>query len=212
MSYAEQLRPPRTLTDRETKKLLATMGKHKAGLRDRLIVSLALMCALRESEIIALDVSDVAKVTDEGIEPKRIIQLRTFKRAGHGDGLSPQFQRVHVGDETWYLLKKYLRVTWGNQDISRSMDGRPLFPTRQSARIGERQIRRMFRDWQERAEFDTLYNFHTLRHTSITNVWRKTGNVRLAQKVARHANVYTTGRYIHPSDEEVARAVKDMIA
>lgn len=209
MSYAEQLRPPRTFTDRELTKLIKTMGQHKAGLRDRLIVSLGLGCALRESEIVALDIGDVAQ--GDGIEPKRIIQLRTFKRAGNGQGLDPKFQRVHVPDETFYLLKKYLKVMWGDQDISRSLD-RALFPTRQSARLGGRQVRRMFREWQTRAGLDQLYNFHTLRHTAITRITRKTGDLRIAQLQARHVNIHTTMRYEHASDEDVARAVKDLIA
>lgn len=212
MSYAEQLRPPKTLTDRERAKLLKTMGEHKAGLRDRLIVSFGLGCALRESEIVGLNVASVANSTDGGaLEPKRIIQLPVFKRAGNGEGLSPQFQRVHVPDETFYLLKKYLKVMWGDQNLSTSLD-RPLFPTRQSARITERQVRRMFEGWQKKAGFDQHYCFHHLRHTAITDVWRSTGNLRLAQRVARHVNVYTTTRYVHPSDEDMARAVKGLRA
>ena len=212
MSYVEQARPPKTLTDRERAKLLKTMGEHRAGLRDRLIVSFGLGCALRESEIVALDVGDVAKAMPGGVlEPKRIIQLRTFKRAGNGEGLAPQFQRVHVGDETFYLLKKYLKVTFGDQDVSADM-GRPLFPTRQSPRLTDRQVRRMFDGWQKKAGFDQHYCFHHLRHTAITDVWRSTGNLRLAQRVARHVNVFTTTRYVHPSDEDMARAVKGLRA
>lgn len=211
MSYAEQLRPPKTLTDRERAKLLKTMGEHKAGLRDRLIVSFGLGCALRESEIVGLNVESVAKYTDKGLEAKRIISLPVFKRAGNGEGLSPQFQRSHVGDETYYLLKRYLKVMWGDQNIADDMD-RPLFPTRQSARITERQVRRMFDRWQKKAAFDQHYCFHHLRHTAITDVWRSTGNLRLAQRVARHVNVYTTTRYVHPSDEDMARAVKSLKA
>lgn len=208
MSYAEQLRPPTTLTDREVDKLLKTMGQHKAGLRDRLIVSYGLGCALRESEIVALNVGNVSS---DGVEPKRIIQLDVYKRAGNGDGLNPKFQRVHVPDDTYYLTKRYLKVMWSDHDISRSLD-RPLFPTRQSERLGGRQVRRMFREWQRRAGFDQLYNFHILRHTSITHIVRDTGDVARARMQARHVSVYTTIRYTHPSDEEVAKAVKGLTA
>jgi integrase len=212
LSYGEKLRPPTTLTDREVAKLLKTMGQQKAGLRDRLIVSFGLGSALRESEIVALDVVDVANATKDGLEPKRIIQLRTFKRAGNGEGLNPKFQRVHVADETVHLLRRYLNVMWGDQNISTSMD-RPLFPTRQSGRITDRQVRRMFRGWQQRAGFDHLYNFHVLRHTAVTNIVRESGgNIRLAQIQARHVSIHTTMRYEHASDEEVARAIKGLTA
>ena len=207
MSYAARARPPRTLTDREVGQLTKTMGQHKADLRDRVIISLGLGCGLRESEIIALDVSDVAD--KRGLAPKRIIQLRTFKRAGRGEGLDPKFQRVHVSDDTFYLLKKYLHDLWKNETPSLLT---PLFFSNQGRRLSGRQVRRMFHNWQRRAAFDHLYNFHILRHTMISRVRRETGDLRIAQKQARHVNIQTTLRYEHASDEEVAAAIRKIPA
>ena len=68
----------------------------------------------------------------------------------------------------------------------------------------------MFHEWQKAAQFDHRYNFHALRHTAITNVRRKTGDIRIAQKVARHANIATTTRYEHASDQEMLDSVKGM--
>ena len=61
----------------------------------------------------------------------------------------------------------------------------------------------MWRQWQERAGFDRLYPFHSLRHTSVTNVYRKTRDLFLAQRFARHASPLTTTVYTHPSDDEI---------
>lgn len=205
MRYADRTkRPPRTLTDREVKKILDVTGQARDGFRDHMIISLALGCGLRESEIIALDVLDVSS---DGLKPKRIIQLREFKRAAAG--ADPNDHRVHVPDATYYKLEKYLAADWKTQ---RPSTGTPLFRSRMGrngrmGRLGDRQVRRMFRKWQKRAGFDQLYNFHCLRHTAITNV-RRASNIRLAQRFARHANIATTVRYDHVSDEEVAAAVK----
>lgn len=207
MSYdARTMRPPRTLTTRETKQILATMGKFKAGFRDRVVVSLALGCALRQSEIVALDVIDVSA---DGITPRRSIQLRVFKNAARN--AHPADQRVHVPDETYYLLEKYLKIMWGDRNISVDLD-QPLFVSRLAKRLSTRRVREMFREWQALAKIDQPIGFHGLRHTSISNVRRKTGDIRIAQKVARHANIATTVRYDHVSDEEVARAIKDLNA
>jgi site-specific recombinase XerC len=206
VSYAERTnRPPRTLTDRETAQILKTMGAAKSGFRDRVIVSLALGCGLRQSEIVALDVHDVAQA--DGLKPKRTIQLRVFKRAAAN--ARPEDQRVQVPDSTYYLLEKYLRGEWKDRQQS---TGTPLFVARTGKRLSTRRVREMFLEWQQRARLDQPISFHGLRHTAISNVRRKTGDIRIAQKVARHVNIATTVRYEHASDEEVARAIKDLPA
>jgi hypothetical protein len=41
-------------------------------------------------------------------------------------------------------------------------------------RLSLRRIQIIFREWQWAAGFVSLYNFHALRHTAITNVYRAT--------------------------------------
>lgn len=203
MSYAERTkRPPRTLTDAETKKILDVTGKAAAGFRDHMIISLALGTGLRESEIVALTVGDVTKADRK--TPKRTIQLKVFKRAGAGN--DPNDQRIHLPDATFYKLEKYIRQVRADQWYPDT----PLFFSRKNLSLSTRAVRGMWRLWQLRANFDLLYPFHTLRHTFITNVRRKTGDLRLAQKAARHINIQTTVRYEHASDEELSAAVKGM--
>ena len=50
---------------------------------------------------------------------------------------------------------------------------------------------------------DFLYGFHALRHTAVTNVYRATRDLFLAQRFARHASPLTTTVYTHPSDQEL---------
>ena len=66
------------------------------------------------------------------------------------------------------------------------------------------------RTWQERAGFDRLYPFHCIRHSSITNVYRATRDLFLAQRFARHVSPLTTTVYTHPSDEEMAKRVSHL--
>jgi integrase/recombinase XerC len=200
MAYAERTkRPPRTLTDREVKKILKVTGDAKAGFRDHVIISLALGCGLRESEIVGLNVGDVA--TDKDVhKPRRIIKLRVFKRSGKDVA-----QFVHVPPATYYKLEKYLA------GVDDSLRPYPLFWSRKHKRLSQRRVREMWRNWQILAGFDRLYRFHDLRHTAITNV-RKVSSIKHAQIFARHANLATTARYDHVSDEELAEAVKDLVA
>lgn len=45
-------------------------------------------------------------------------------------------------------------------------------------------------------------NFHTLRHTAITWILKATGDIRLAQKIAGHADIKTTTKYAHVLDDD----------
>ena len=47
-----------------------------------------------------------------------------------------------------------------------------------------------------------------LRHTAVTNVYRASRDLFLAQRFARHASPLTTIIYTHPSDEEMLSRVR----
>ena len=61
-----------------------------------------------------------------------------------------------------------------------------------------------------KAGFDRLYPFHSLRHSSITAVYRATHDLFLAQRFARHVSPLTTTAYTHPSDEELHGKVRGL--
>lgn len=204
MAFAARTRrPPRTLTDAETSRLLKVTGEHRDGFRDHMIISLALGCALRESEIVGLNVGDV---TTDGRRPKRVIHLRTFKGSKRA-GASAEGQRVPMSEAAFYKLEKYLgghaypHVGWREL---------PLFVSREGHRLSDRRVRSLFRAWQERAGFAKPYHFHALRHTSLTNLYRSSRDIHLVSRFARHANIATTTIYAHVSDEEILRAARDL--
>ncbi len=211
MSYADRTKqPPRTLTDDEQKRLLKVSGQHVDGFRDHLIFAIALGCALRESEIVGLDVGDVSP---DGLKVRRVVQLRVFKRAG--ENVDPKDQRIYLPDGVYYKLQKYLRSRYRHHSPSPT---EPLFQATRAnqnagkigARLSTRRLRELFGEWQERAGFDHHYNFHALRHTAITAVHRKTGDIRKSQRMARHSSPATTAIYTHPSDQEMLDAVKGL--
>ena len=85
-----------------------------------------------------------------------------------------------------------------------------LFFSGQGRRLSPRAAQWRFAWWQERAEFDRRYNFHSMRHSSITNVYRASKNLFLAQRFARHASPLTTIIYTHPADEELWEGVRNL--
>ncbi|TMQ57088.1 MAG: hypothetical protein E6K76_11610 [Candidatus Eisenbacteria bacterium] len=70
------------------------------------------------------------------------------------------------------------------------------------------RIQFVFREWQAAARFESVYPFHALRHSAITNVYRATRDLYLTQRFARHSSPLTTTIYTHPSDEELYAALR----
>jgi len=193
-------RPPRTLTEVEQARVLKVTGERRDGFRDHVILALALGTGLREFEIAALNVGDVMHV-DGRI--RRRVALRIFKRASD----NPAPQEVFLPDALWYKLAKFIgwKKTSG-EDLGADC---PLFISRRKKRIATRTLRYLFRLWQERAGLDRPFNFHALRHTSLTNLHRRTKDLRVVQRVARHKSLDTTMRYTAPSDEDILSAMRD---
>ena len=54
------------------------------------------------------------------------------------------------------------------------------------------------------------FRFHDFRHDLATKVLRRTGNLKLVQRVLNHADLKTTTRYAHVLDSEVAAALEDV--
>jgi integrase/recombinase XerC len=88
--------------------------------------------------------------------------------------------------------------------------GAPLFCSQTGRRISKRRVQVLFRELQIAAGLDRLYPFHALRHTAITNVYRASKDLFLAQRFARHASPLTTVIYTHASDEELREEVRTL--
>lgn len=216
MSYAARASkiPPRTLTIAEQRKLLAASGKDRSGFRDHVIFSLTLSAALREMEVSGLNVGDVVAVDAGGgvrwpLKVKRTIELRTYKRL---TGTNAAAQYVRISDAAFYKLQKYVDATFVDVGHKPAADS-PLFRSRKGAgRLSTKALRTMMHKWQRLAGFSKLHNFHILRHTAISNAYRDSKSIRLAQRIARHADIATTTRYEHASDEDVEAVARKMIS
>src|SRR5213593_1701835 len=190
-----RLSPP-TLTHGEQKAILRASRRN---LRDHLIYSLALGTGLRLAEIVGLNVGDV--YTPDG-RPKNRIRLRSeiAKNGRAGD--------VFLPDALVVKFRKFWRHKTTRREGLRHED--PLFCNQSRKRISPRRVQFAFRTWQVKAGFDRLYPFHALRHTAVTNVYRASRDLFLAQRFARHVSPLTTIVYTHASDEELFERVRSL--
>jgi integrase len=51
---------------------------------------------------------------------------------------------------------------------------------------------------------------HSFRHYFVTTVLKGSGNLKLAQELARHSNIQVTQRYAHLSDDELDKGYYDI--
>jgi integrase/recombinase XerC len=187
---------PTTLTADEQRLILrATAG----NLRDHVIFSLAVGTGLCLAEIVGLDIGDVFA---PGGVPKVRVRVRSEIAKGG------RAADVFLPDRLVAKLRRFRR--W-KRDRGESLDpGAPIFCNQSRRRISKRRVQFAWATWQRRAGFDRVYSFHALRHTAVTNVYRASRDLFLAQRFARHLSPLTTTVYTHPSDEDVQRRLRSM--
>jgi integrase/recombinase XerC len=119
---------------------------------------------------------------------------KNLTKGGRG-GVAFLSQRVQLE------LRRFL--IWKRRQGEPMTENAPLFLSNQGRRISLRRVQFVFVRWQQAAGFEQVYSFHALRHSAITNVYRATKDLFLAQRFARHVSPLTTASYTHPSDEEL---------
>ena len=202
MSYVSTIRvPPKTLTSSEQEMLLRKTGEHRDTFRDHMLFSVALGTALREHEIAALNMGDLFN----GAKARRRVPLSVFKRTTAREAAR---QEIVLSRNLRAKLER-LRA-WKKREGEGVGESDPLFISRRRSRLSMRQMRRLFRQWQERCGFERLLGFHCLRHGSGTNHYMLHRDIRLTQIFMRHGDVRSTSIYTHPSDEMLMASVEDL--
>jgi integrase len=187
---------PTTLTTEEQRRILrATAG----SLRDHTIISLALGTGLRLAEIVGLNVVDV--FAPDGT-PR--VRVRIRKEIAKGGRAADAF----LPDRLVVKLKRFWRSKREHGECL--APDAPLFCNQSGRRISKRRVQFAWATWQRKAGFDRTYGFHALRHTAVTNVYRASRDLFLAQKFARHVSPLTTTVYTHPSDEELGQRLRSL--
>ncbi len=182
---------PRTLSKAEEIRLIEAVA-HSGNRRDLAILTLALGTGLRLRELVGLNVGHVAP---NGADVGWKVDLpKVITKGGRGGtAFLPRRARAE--------LKRFL--AWKRAKGESLNFESPLFTSSQRRRISLRRVQVMYAQWQQVAGLERHYTFHDLRHTAITNVYRATNDLFLAQRFARHVSPMTTVAYTHPSDEEL---------
>jgi len=187
---------PTTLTTDEQRLILRASA---ANVRDHTIISLALGTGLRLAVIVGLDVGDA-------FAPDGTPRVRVRVRAAIAKG--GRAADVFLPDRLVAKLKRFWR--WKRKRGEDLRSDAPLFANQSGRRISKRRAQFAWATWQRRAGFDRVYGFHALRHTAVTNVYRASRDLFLAQRFARHLSPLTTTVYTHPSDDEMGSRLRSL--
>ncbi len=190
---------PRVLTPEEQKRLLRVVRANGSP-RDRALLTLALGSGLRLRELAGLNLGDISP-DGKTIAWKVRLDPKTTKGGREGTA----FLVPGIREE----LRRYLRARRKEGFL---VPDSPLFKSKVGRRISLRRIQFIFREWQFRAGFKTIYPFHSLRHSAITNVYRATKDLYLTQRFARHASPLSTTIYTHPTDVEIYEGIRRLKA
>ena len=142
--------------------------------------NLAVNSKLRGCDLVAMRVDDV--VLSGRVRP-RVSVMR--KKTGR----PVQFE---ITEQTSTSLEIWLRML-------RTTGSRYLFPSRLHAHphLSTRQYSRLVHRWVDSIGLEAIfYGTHSMRRTKVTQIYRKTGNLRPVQLLLGHTKLESTVRYL----------------
>jgi len=150
------------------------------AIRNRAMISLMVYAGLRVGELCALRADDLLLSDRKGE-----VKIRDGKGNKSGD--------VPLGREARIALVDWLKVSSGEMVFGG---------------ITERQVQRVVAEIGGMAGIEI--HPHMLRHTFVYNILQQTGNLVIAQQLARHSKIEQTARYAMPHQEDLERAVENI--
>lgn len=179
-------REPRYLTAEESVELLkAIEGNHKE--RDYCIILLFLVCGLRVSELVGLNLNSIRS---DG----------SLKVLGKGN----KERIVYLTPSCTEAIEDYMAV---RGDAASEKDKNAMFLSQKHNRISVDAVQAIVKKYTLAAGLDpSEYSPHKLRHTAATLMLRNGVDVRTLQEVLGHENLSTTQIYTHIDNEGLRTA------
>lgn len=156
----------------------------KANPRDQLLFEFYLNTGCRLSEVASLNCN---------IKGKKVVTI-----VGKGNKSRQIFLTP--------LLTKLVR-----NSVNGSTSEMPLFQSQRGQRLSAPAIQSLFKTYLRKAGIDSSkYHVHSLRHTFLTEVYRKTKDLRLTQELAGHSSPAMTARYCHVNEQDKRKAIQSL--
>lgn len=176
---------PKYLNLEESERLIdAIDGRNKE--RDLAIITVFLNCALRLSELVAIDIDD--------------IKNDTLTVIGKGN----KERTIYLNETTLDAIEEYLQIRPAKAKTN------ALFLSSRWNRISVSAVQVLIKKHLDNAKLDTnTISTHSLRHSSATLMYKHGDvDIRTLQEILGHENISTTQIYTHVDNETLRSAVK----
>ncbi len=180
-----QKKLPDTLNVDEIEQLLSAMPADTLGKRDKAIIELIYSAGMRLSELVAVNVVDVARETD---------MIRVTGK-GNKQRMVPVGRKAKAAIADWLAV----RASLANPDEP------GLFVSQRGGRISARTIQVRLEYWSRYSGLDRKLHPHMLRHSFASHILESSGDLRAVQELLGHANISTTQIYTHLDFQHLAQ-------
>jgi integrase/recombinase XerD len=191
---------PKALSEEETERLLgAVVGTGPAVLRDRALLEVLYGTGARVSEVVGLNLGDVADAVDSHGLPlvrvlgkgdkERVVPLGQLARLALADWLSGE-GRPRIVPKKW----------------RRRSDAEAVFLNARGGRLTRVGAFGVVKKYAARVGLEEKVSPHVLRHSCATHMLGRGADVRVVQELLGHASIATTQRYTKVSPEHLRRA------
>ena len=173
--------------------MVATAPDKFAGLRDRALLLVGFGGALRRSELVALDVSDI-EATETGL----LVKIRGSKTDQERAGATIAIARGDVACPAM-ALREWLEAA--------GIESGPIFRpidkggTVRTTRLTDRSVANIVKAYASRAGFDaSVFSGHSLRAGFLTSAAGKGASIFKMMDVSRHKSVDTLRGYVRDAE------------
>jgi integrase/recombinase XerD len=179
---------PRALTVREVDELLEQPARRNTpeARRDKAMLELLYATGLRVTELVSLDVVDIALESDP-------VTVRCMGK-GERERVLPLHQRP-VDELRQYIFHVRPRLVRNRREPA-------LFVNRRGERLTRQGFWLILKNYARDAHLDKAITPHTLRHTYATHMLSGGMPLRNVQDALGHASISTTQIYTHLTDEQ----------
>lgn len=192
----------KTLTEKELKRVMATVGTQRHAARNNTMLLLTHWAGMRVGEVAALKIKDVLSA-DGTIRTEVLLKAEQTK--GH------EARVVVLNEKLRNQIAYYLQHTYKTKDLVAvaygATDNKPLFYTQKSIGFTAASLTQYFFHLYRYAGFVNASS-HSGRRTFITNLASKGVGVRVLMSLAGHKNISTTQHYIDCNDAMKRAAVE----
>ena len=182
---------PKYLSLEESVELLETVQSDKKNpnrVRDYLILTLFLNCGMRLSELVGINLGDIAA----DYSTVRVLGKRRKERF------------VYLNEPCRQALADYLELRKKQESVK---DGNALFISRQKRRISNSTVQKMVDlSFFKAGLSDKNYSTHKLRHTAATLMYQNGVDTRVLQEILGHEHLNTTQIYTHVANRQLREA------